>query len=132
MKSLEELREIFDGDTFATKTTGVELIDVGPKYAKCRLLLEDKHLNAMKNAMGGAIYTLADFTFAVASNAETMNTVTAGSSISFINPSKGNELISEAKCIKDGRSLAFYEVTITDNLDNIISVVTFTGAKVNR
>lgn len=132
MRDINEVREAFYGDAFATQTTGVELLEIGPCYTKCRLQLSEKHLNAIGTAMGGAIYTLADFAFAVAANMEVLNTVTAGSNISFINPSKGDVLYAEAKCIKDGRTLVFYEVTITDEFENIVSVVNFTGTKIKK
>lgn len=132
MKTLEEVRKIFEGDVYATETTGIVIEEIGPCYAKCSLKVEGKHKNAMGSAMGGAIYTLADFTFAVASNIETMNTVTAESNISFISAAKGEMLYSTAHSIKDGRSLAFYEVDITDELGTLVAKVTFTGAKVQR
>ncbi len=77
--------------------------------------------------MGGAMFTLADLTFAVAANFGGRMTVSISSNISFIGPCKGEVLYSTAKCVKAGRSTCFYEVDIVDDLGNKVAVVTFTG-----
>ena len=64
MSLIEEKREFFKGDRFAVDVTGIDIVDVGENYAKCRLEIDKKHLNAAGHPMGGAIYTLADFAFA--------------------------------------------------------------------
>lgn len=129
MRTLEEIREAFAGDLYATETTGVVIDEIGENYAKCSLKLEKKHKNAWGIAMGGAIYTLADFAFAVASNLDELKNVTAVSNISFISGAKGDILYAQARSLKDGKKLAFYEVEVTDNLGTLVANVTFTGAK---
>ena len=129
MKTLEEVKKAFEGDLYATQTTGIEIDELGENYAKCSLILEKKHKNAWGITMGGAIYTLSDFAFAVASNIDELNTVTTVSNISFINAVKGDVIYANAKCLKDGKKLVFYEVEVTDNLDTLVANVTFTGTK---
>ena len=70
MGTLEEARKIFSKDLYATELSGIEIDDIGKDYAKCSMKLTEKHKNAYGGIMGGAIYTLADFAFAVASNYE--------------------------------------------------------------
>ena len=77
--------------------------------------------------MGGAIFTLADLTFAVAANFGGRMTVSISSNISFVGPAKGDVLTSTARCIKSGRSACFYEVEVVDDLGNKVAIVTFTG-----
>lgn len=62
----EEARERFANDIFATQTTGIHIEKAEELYAKCTLSIEPRHLNANHTVMGGAIFTLADFTVAVA------------------------------------------------------------------
>lgn len=81
---LSEVQERFKKDLFATETTGIEIIDVGDHSAKCVLHLTSKHLNAMGAVMGGVIYTLADFAFAVAANHAVLDTVSVSGDIKFI------------------------------------------------
>ena len=69
MPTLEEIRERFQKDIYATETTGVEIVEAKPGRALCKLTLRPEHMNANGVPMGGAIFTLADFACAVASNA---------------------------------------------------------------
>ncbi len=133
MGTLAEAREEFSKDIYATELTGAVIDKIGPDYAKCSMKLEGKHRNAYGGIMGGAIYTLADFAFAVASNFDKeYATVSVVGQASFMAASKGSILYAEARLIKDGRSNCFYEVTITDDLEKIIAVVTFNGAHVEK
>ena len=68
MGNLQEAREIFSKDLYATELSGAEIDEIGQDYAKCSMKLTPQHKNAYGGIMGGAIYTLADFAFAVASN----------------------------------------------------------------
>lgn len=129
MSKLEEARELFAHDLYASELTGAVIDEIGDNYAKCSLILEDKHRNAYGGIMGGAIYTLADLAFAVASNFDKEEaTVSLSTSANFMSASKGNVLYAEAKLIKDGRRNCFYEVRVTDDLGKDIAEIIFTGA----
>ena len=126
MKTLEEIKNIFAEDRFANQNGAmIEAADTG--YAKCTLLLDDRHCNAAGGVMGGVSFMLADFAFAVAANHNKMNTVTLSSSITFLGVPKGKMLIAEANCVKDGRSTCCYRVVVTDELDNGVAEVTMNG-----
>ncbi|MBR1772343.1 MAG: PaaI family thioesterase [Eubacterium sp.] len=133
MGSLEEAREIFSHDRYATVLSGAEVDAIGEDYAKCSMKITEDHQNAYGGIMGGAIYTLTDFAFAVASNYDKdYATVSVVGSASFMSASKGSVLYAEAKLIKDGRSNCFFEVRVTDDLDKLIAIVTFNGAHVRK
>jgi len=127
---LNEAREFFSKDLFATKCMGAVIEEVGEKYAKCSLTLDERHYNAVGQIMGGVAFTLADFVFAIASNFHQSPTVTLTSQINYLNPIKGNTLWGESKLIKDGKRNCFYEVTITDDLGMPVAVVSITGAHI--
>lgn len=116
--TLEEIREIFKNDKYATEAAGAVITEADVCYAKCEMEIKPIHLNARGAVMGGAIFTLADFAMAVASNGyrENCDTVGIDASINYMKPAKGSKLIAEAKCVKPGRILSFYEVLITDDL----------------
>ena len=130
MSDLQEAQSFFSGDRYATAATGCEITAVGEHYAKCVLRLDERHFNAVGQVMGGVAYTLADFAFAVATNFRQPPTVTVTASISYLGKAKGKILCAETRLIKDGRRNCFYEVTVTDDLDNPIAVVNFTGAHI--
>lgn len=127
MTELENVRNFFSKDLYATDTTGIVIEEVGEKYAKCSLKLDKKHLNAVGHAMGGVMFTLADFTFAVSTNRNGQTTVTTSSTINFLSSPKGSILYGESKLLKDGKTTCFYEINITDNLGNLIAVINTTG-----
>ena len=65
--SIEEAREFFKGDKFATNL-GIQLDELTEDYCVCSLDIEENHKNAVGGVMGGVMFTLADFSFAVLSN----------------------------------------------------------------
>ncbi len=127
MTPLEEAKSIFIHDTYAMVTTGIDIEEVGDRYAKCSLKITDAHKNAIGKVMGGAIYTLADFCFAVATNFKQVTTVTTVSQINYVGAAKGDILYGETKLIKDGKRSCFYEVEIKDDLGNLVAVATTNG-----
>lgn len=133
MGTIAEAREEFSHDLYATKLSGAEIDEIGENFARCSMKLTENHRNAYGGIMGGAIYTLADFAFAVASNFDKdMATVSVVGQASFLSASKGSVLYAEARLLKDGRNNCFYEVKVTDDLDKLIAVVSFNGAHVPR
>ena len=127
--SLDRVREIFGYDRFATEVTGIEIVDVAENYARCELAIDSRHRNAMGAVMGGAIFTLADFCFAVAANAQKLSVVSVSSNIVYLNAVRGERLIAEAHCLKSGRRNCFFRVTVTDELDTLVAEVTETGSR---
>ena len=125
-KTLEEVRRTFEGDRFATEN-GAVIEEIGDHSAVCSLVITDSHRNAMGAVMGGVYFVLADFAFAVAANWEKMGCVSLRSDISFLGAARGEKLIAEAVCVKDGRSTACYRVEVKDNLGNLAAAVTVTG-----
>ncbi len=131
MGKLDEAREMFLKDRFATEQCSAVIEEIGPNYAKCSMQIRDVHRNAYGGVMGGAIYTLADFAFAVASNFDQENaTVSITGNATFLSGSRGSSLFAEARLLKDGKNNCFYEVNVYDDLDRQIAVVSFTGAHV--
>lgn len=125
-KNIEEVRRIFAEDKFATEN-GAVIDAIGDHYAKCSLTIERKHKNAMGAVMGGVYFMLADFTFAVAANWQKMGTVSLSSDISYLGAARGERLIAEAVCIKNGRTTGFYRIEVKDELGNPVAAVTTTG-----
>lgn len=126
MNSIDEVRAFFEKDRFATEN-GAVIDEIGDHYAKCSMKIADRHMNAMGSLMGGATFTLADFTFAVASNWQKPGTVSISSNIAFLGVPKGSSLIAEAVMVKNGRTTCYYRIDIDDDLGNKVAAVTITG-----
>jgi len=128
MYSLEYLKEFFKDDLFATKLLGAEILEAKDDYAKCKFSVNKDHQNAKEFVMGGAIFTLADFTFAVATNQhEEYYTVTTNSNISYLRPCQSKCLYAEAKKVRDGKTTCFYDILVTDEEGKLIAKVNTIG-----
>ena len=132
MMTLEEAREFFSGDVYATSVSGISIEETGEAYARCSMPVTPQHRNASGAVMGGAIFTLADFAFAVAANVGGVLTVTTTASVCFVGTCKGDTLYAETRLVKDGRRSCFFEVTVTDNLGTLVAVVTSTGTHLEK
>lgn len=127
MDYLERARREFTGDIYATETTGIVVEAAGENYAKCSLETGPQHMNAAGAVMGGAIFTLADFTFAVAANSQAMNTVSLTSSITYLSAARGGRLTAEANCVRSGRNTCHFIVTVSDEDGKVVASVSTTG-----
>ena len=127
MSYLEEAREYFGKDLYASKQTGIVIEAAEPGYAKCSLKINENHKNALGQVMGGVFFTMADYTFAIASNLGQPPTVTQTSQIVYLSAVKGSTLYAETEKIRGGRKTCFYKIMITDDTGAQIAYVTTTG-----
>lgn len=128
MSDLEEIRSRFKNDHFATDATGIRIDSAEPGKAVCSLTLEERHMNENNVPMGGAIFTLADFTCAIASNGYSeKKTVSQNVSITFLSPAKGERLIAEASCLRQGRTTALLVVDVKDELGTYVAHAAVNG-----
>lgn len=134
MTDLDQIRETFKLDRYATEATGIEILEASEGFSKVRLKLDERHENASGRVMGAVYYTMADFAFAVAANADIHGklTVTLTSSISFLSGCRGDTLFAEAHIIKEGNKTSFCRIDVTDNLGTEVATVTSTGYRMNR
>lgn len=127
-KDVEQAREYFTGDRFAA-VNGMRIEALTDAESVCAMDVGPDHRNAMGRIMGGAIYTLADLAFAVAANQQHHPTVALEAKINYLNASAGEHLTARARCIKDGKSIAVFQVTVTDELGKDVALVIVTGYK---
>ena len=128
MSSLEEIRSRFQNDHFAMDATGIVIDSAEPGKAVCSLTLEERHMNENHVPMGGAVFTLADFTCAIAANGYSeRKTVSQHASITFLSPARGKRLIAEAVSLRDGRTTALYTVDVRDELGPYVAHGTING-----
>ncbi|MBO6090564.1 MAG: PaaI family thioesterase [Lachnospiraceae bacterium] len=126
MTDINEIRKFFENDRFATEN-GMVIDSVGDKTAICSLTVDKRHMNAVGNVMGGVYFTLADFTFAVATNHDEPGIVSLSSTITFNAIARGEKIICEAKQIKWGKTTCVYEMSLTDEKGNLLATVLTTG-----
>jgi acyl-CoA thioesterase len=118
---MEDIKSFFKKDNFVANV-GIELLEVSPGYAKAKLDVEERHLNALKTVQGGALFTLADIAFAAAINAHGSTAVVINANMSFVKAATKGTLIAEAKETSIGSKIATYNVDITDDNGDIIAI----------
>ena len=114
----------FEDDNFA-RYVGIELLEVSDDGAQAILEVKEHHLNGYELVHGGALFTLAAWTFAVAANARGKMAVGINANISFIKAVRGGTLTAQAREISSSRKIATYAVNIMD--DHGQSIATFQG-----
>lgn len=117
---MESFAEFFKRDQHAAHT-GIELLCVSAGYAKARMTLRPHHLNALNNVQGGAIFTLADFAFAAASNSHGTVAVAINVSITFMKAASTGTLWAEAKEISKNFKIGSYSVEVRDDQGDLIA-----------
>lgn len=128
-------QETFAKDLYATEVTGIVIEMADEKIVRCSLELTSRHRNAMGAVMGGVMFTLADFAFAVAANScclaedEPLAWVSLGSSIQYLSQTKGSHLTAETSCVKQGRTTCVYNITIYDENRTALALITTTGMR---
>ena len=124
------IKDFFEGDKFA-KLAGVELLETGCGYAKARMEIKPEHLNGGGVCQGGAIFTLADFAFAVATNSHAQLTFSITSNINFFQSEKSGYLYATAKEVFNHKKLANCEVQITNEEGELIATLNGNGYRKN-
>jgi len=119
-KYLEKVKTYFAHDRFA-ELTGIEIVAAGKGYCRARLDITDKHLNAAQVVQGGALFTLADLAFAVASNSHGQLALAINANISFLRGVSSGTIYAEATETCDPHRLGAYDVLITDAEHQIIA-----------
>lgn len=84
--------------------------------------LRDHHLNSLGTVHGGAIFALADFAFAAASNSHGTVAVALNATISFVKAASTGVLTAEAAEISVSRKIGTYTVNVTDESGQIVAV----------
>ena len=117
---MEAIFHYFKNDQFA-KHNNIELLAVAPGHATAKMTLHPHHLNALKTVQGGAIFTLADFTFAAACNSHGTVAVALNVSITFMKPALTGTLRAEAREISKNFKVGVYAVEVRDDQGDLIA-----------
>lgn len=122
----QETIKFIKNDRFA-QLVGTKLVKVEPGYAVAEMEISEKHLNGINTVQGGAIFALADYAFAAASNSEGIVTVGINVNISYMKVPKGKILKAEARVTSASRKICHVEVDIVDEDNVLIAKANCTG-----
>ena len=119
---MHDLLNFFSTQDHYARHAGIELLEMGEGWAKARMKVEPFHFNAAGTVHGGAIFTLADFAFAVASNSHGNLAMGINTSVSFVKAATGGTLHADACELSRNPKLATYTVRISDDAGDLVAI----------
>ncbi|WP_174590872.1 PaaI family thioesterase [Methanocella conradii] len=117
----EELSRFFKRDRFA-EYNGIELLEAGDGRARSAMKLTPNHLNGLGIVHGAAIFALADFTFAAASNSRGNVAVAINANISYMKSVSTGTLYAEAREVSINHKLGTYTIDVTNEAGELLAV----------
>ncbi|HKM92022.1 MAG TPA: PaaI family thioesterase [Prolixibacteraceae bacterium] len=111
---------IAQNDRYA-QLTGVEITETGKGFCKAKLKIEEKHLNAANIVQGGAIFTLADLAFGVASNSHGQLALAVNVNITFLKSTSSGTLYATATELTEPKRLGAYDVLVYDEKNELVA-----------
>ncbi len=115
------VRRVLSGDRWAA-AAGARLVELRPGYARTTMRLRDVHLNGVEVAQGGAVFTLADYAFAAASNSHGTVAVALDTSITFVRAATRGVLTAEAREDAVSRRTSVCNVRVTDGAGKLVAL----------
>lgn len=101
---------------------GISLIDLQPGFARVEMRFTDDMANMFGMAHGGAIFSLMDAAFEVASNSHGTMAVALNMNINFVaSPAKGARLEAVATEINKTRRTATYDIRATEDNGKLLA-----------
>jgi acyl-CoA thioesterase len=121
---MENVIDLFKNDRFSARA-GIKIVETLPGYAKCTMEVTEDHLNGIGVLMGGATFTLADFTFSLAANSYGTIAVSQNANITYMRRCNHGMVTAIATEISRTKRIGVYRVSITDEENQLIAE--FTG-----
>lgn len=116
-----DTKEFFKRDKFA-EHCGMELVDVSPGSAKAEMVVKKEHLNGLNTVHGGALFTLADFTFGAAANSYGTATVAINVSITYMIAVTEGKVTAVAREVSRNPKLSTYTIDIFNDKGELAAV----------
>lgn len=119
---MEQLKQFFSANDLFARHNGIELLVVDKGRATVQMKIKPYHFNAAGTVHGGAIFTLADYAFAVASNSHGRIAMGISTSVNFVKAAVGGTLHAEAVENSINQKLASYTVTVSDDEGSTVAI----------
>ena len=118
---MESQDPFFLKDAYAAQA-GIELLEVSEGRAKVKMEIRDKHKNSHGTVHGGAIFTLADTAFALASNSHGIPAAAINAHISYVKSATSGTLFAEAEEFSLNKKIATYTGRVTNESGENIAI----------
>jgi acyl-CoA thioesterase len=115
-------RALFAGD-HASRSLGIRIAEVGPGFARLRMMVRADMVNGHGMCHGGMIFALADSAFAVACNTHNAATVAAAAAIDFLASAHiDDELTAYARELWRSKRSGIYEISVSNQRGETIAL----------
>ena len=118
---MDALSKFVEQDHFA-KHLDVEMLEYGGGRARAKMRVGTHHLNSAGTVHGGAIFSLADAVFSVASNSHGTLSLAINVSISFFKAVRSGSLFAEGREVSLNPKLATYSIDVKDEEGNAVAL----------
>jgi acyl-CoA thioesterase len=118
---MKALAEYLKKDQFI-QHCDIELLEVAPGHACAKMILHPHHFNALGTVQGGAIFTLADYTFAAASNSHGSVAVGINVNITYMKAATAGTLWAEGREVSKNFKLGSYTVEVKDDEGDLVAL----------
>ena len=118
---MEPSDPFFEKDAFA-KGAGIEIVEVSTGRAAVKMPITDRLKNGHGTVHGGAIFTLADIAFALASNSHGIPATAINANISYVKSVTGGTLFAQAEEFSISPKISTYTVKVTDEDGESIAI----------
>jgi acyl-CoA thioesterase len=106
----------------ASQGLGMEVLEVGPGFARLAMTVTQRMLNGHGSCHGGYIFSLADSAFAFACNSHGQPAVAQHCSITYVSPGRlGMRLAAEARERQRGERSGIYDITVRDDIGTVVA-----------
>jgi acyl-CoA thioesterase len=120
-KIFEALRERVQSEPYAQKL-GLELVKVENGYALIRMAFRPEHHNIFGRCHGGAIFSLIDEAFQIASNSSGVIEIALNVNVSYMKaPREGDVLQAEAKLVERSRRIGHYNIEVRNAAGDLMA-----------
>lgn len=132
--NLDKIKEYLNTRDRFCVANDMKITVLSEGYAEAEMPVSDNKLNGLDVVQGGAIYTLADFAFAGASNAnkDDRRCIGSATSINYIRPGTGSKLKAVAKIIHAGKKTCLSSVEVFNDQNKLVATATFQGFMLDK
>lgn len=132
MTARETADYIFSKDQFS-QWLGIELLDIKDNYCLIKMPIKSEMINGLGTVHGGVTFAFADSALAFSSNNNGDAAVALNCFISFSKAVReGDILVAESILLTDTRKTAVYDITITNQDDEVVAGFRGTVYKIGK
>ncbi len=119
-----------NNESSLAKAMGIKVVHLSYGYARSELQVDESHLNWLKTAHGGVIWTLADHTAGALGSAIGKGVVNLQTSFNFVSKVEpAQKIVAEARLVKETSRTIVVKTTVSTAQGDLVGMGVITGLK---